>query len=108
MNWCARRTTARVRPPCTRRCIGTMISNDPANLRWGTQADNNADARRNGKAFHLPPMRGEGHASIRISRAVVDAIRARAAAGEPVKRIAREVGVSATHAARIAKGRARP
>lgn len=59
-------------------------NNDPSNLRWGTQADNMADASRNGTRVPPPVMRGGHHPNAKLTEEQVAEIRAiRSAAGNP-------------------------
>jgi hypothetical protein len=87
---------------------------NPAHLFLGTAADNTRDMMRKGRhatgARHgraLHPERyaaGAAHPNSRITESLVRAIRARAAAGEPILRIARDLGISRT-AIRLAVAR---
>lgn len=53
------------------------LNNRASNLSWGTQKQNMADADRNGRL-----LRGEDHASAKITQQQMQAIRERCAAGE--------------------------
>lgn len=74
---------------------------NPAHLFLGTDADNNADARRKGRAWRpdprtLPRARGERIASARVTAATVVAIRADRDTGLSERALAAKYGLSRT------------
>jgi len=66
---------------------------NPAHLFIGTQDDNMADAARKGRCPGVS-LQGERHPRARLTEGQVLAIRARRAAGESERDVAREYGVS--------------
>jgi hypothetical protein len=75
------------------RCDNPICCN-PSHLFLGTQADNLADARAKGRLFAPPPMPGEKNPRAKLTATDVAIIRARAAAGESKRSIARDFHVS--------------
>lgn len=79
---------------------GDKANNRPANLQWGTHAENAADAIRHGTLGHGMKARHR-----RLSAAQVLDIRLRAAAGEPSRSLANEFHVHPSYIPRLIRGR---
>ncbi len=76
--------------------------NNPAHLFLGTKADNTADMFAKGRNR---TTRGEERSNSKITRADVEEIRRRAAAGEPQIHIAPDFGLHHSHVSRIVRGK---
>lgn len=61
----------------------------PDNLRWGTSQENSDDTITQGRAVFL---KGEEHGRALLTWDIVNTARSRAAAGEPIKKIWRDLG----------------
>lgn len=72
----------------------------PYHLRWGTRAENNAEAWERGRQVF-----GERHGQAHFSDEDVALLRERVAAGEGLTEVALEMGFSVSHACNIVKGR---
>jgi hypothetical protein len=71
---------------------GDKTNNHLSNLRWATAKENEADKRRHGRARAAQP--GEQHHMAKLTVALVQTLRRRAASGEPVAPLARSLGVN--------------
>lgn len=71
----------------------------PYHLRWGTQAENNAEAWERGRQ-----LKGEGHHQCRYSDAQVAELRRRVEGGEKAWSVAGEIGIEQHYAYRLVKG----
>lgn len=76
--------------------------NNPEHFFLGSQADNVADMRAKGRGAKPPVVRGISHPKATLTDAQVAQIRARAAAGEKQRDIARAFGCSQSTVWRIA------
>lgn len=74
----------------------------PHHLRWGTQRENNQMAWDGGNQ-----RRGEAHPQAKITDAQVIELRARVAAGETAYAVAKDLGITPSHAYKIVKGQSR-
>jgi hypothetical protein len=83
-------------PPCVR----------PDHLFLGTPADNSADMVQKQRARQGVPTPGEQHPNAKLTTAQVKAIRARRAAGEGPKSIAKDFGIRPASVGNIAARRA--
>lgn len=79
-------------PPCV----------NQAHLFAGTQLENVQDMVAKGR-LRLPMLRGEDHGNAKLTRAIVEAIRARSAEGVSQLRLAAENGVSPTLIGKVLK-----
>lgn len=91
--------------PCPEGCCachnnGDGLDNRLENLRWDTQANNIADAVRQGTF-----SRGNKHGSARLNEEQVRSIRERHAAGTPMAHLAKEFGVAPYSIRGIVTGR---
>lgn len=90
-------------PPSTPRSVirhrdDNPENNRPGNLRWGTQVQNVADAKRNGRRIGRPPV---------IADRVVRKVRRERLRGHTFAAIAKANGVSVTTACELCNGRKR-
>lgn len=83
----------------TRHKDGTRTNNRLANLAWGTYAENSADARQHG-THEVGSMRKQA----KLTESAVAEMRKEAAAGKPVKDIAKKWGVAFRTAAHAISG----
>lgn len=67
---------------------------NPKHLFLGSTADNNADMRSKGRGSSPPIHRGESHPMAKITAADVTRARERLTSGEPVSRVAKDLGIS--------------
>lgn len=80
---------------------GNSADNRPANLRWATHVDNEAD-----KVLHGTRSRGESHGASRLTEAMVLEIREAYAAGTELQReIAARYGVTQVTVSDVVRGR---
>lgn len=77
--------------------VGGKTDNRLSNLCYGTVLENAADKHRDGVMAC-----GERQGNSKLTRADVEAIRARRAAGEPQAVLAQDFGISQAHVSRIA------
>lgn len=83
---------------------GDRSNNCPSNLKWGTAAENMADAVRHGTAICI--RRGAAHPRTKLSVQAVSAIRTMASSRRQVD-LAAEFGCSQRHVSAIVRGESR-
>lgn len=89
---------------------GDRLNNNASNLRWGTRAENVADAQRHGTfSSGRPPQasmaRGESNGSAKLTAEIVREARRRHAEGVSGRQLAREYGVTSGNMSLALRGK---